>query len=200
MANNREGKIKYIGLSNVTSNTLRRAHKITPVSAIQMEYSPVILDVEGPQGTNLLAVCRELGVAFVPYAPLGRGLLTATFSNNAPVPDKNDFRWAVFPRFLEENRAANVKIVNEFKALADKRGCTIPQLALAWLLKQGDDIFPIPGTKRIERLEENWGALQVTLTDEDEAEIRKLVEGSKLVGGRLPEKYSDALVDTKEES
>ena len=166
-----------------------------------MEYSPIALDVEGPEGTNLLATCRELGVAFIPYSPLGRGLLTSTFSENQPSSDALDFRWKMFPRFLEENREANVKTVNEFKALADKKGCSIPQLGLAWLLKQGDYIFPIPGTKKIERLEDNWGALQVKLTDAEEAEVRKLFARSEMVGERLPEKFKHvALMDTKEES
>jgi aryl-alcohol dehydrogenase-like predicted oxidoreductase len=184
----------------VTSTTLRRAHKITPISAVQMEYSPFTLDVEGPEGTNLLATCRELGVALICYSPLGRGLITTTFSKNEPVTDEKDLRWAAFPRFGEENREANVKLVNEFKSLAEKRGCTTSQLALAWLLKQGDDIFPIPGTKKIQYLEENWGALDVKLTDEDEAEIRKFVETHEIAGHRLPEKYRKGLVDTKEES
>ena len=90
--------------------------------------------------------------------PLGRGLLTSTFGNRELVADKNDHRQAAFPRFMEENRDINVKLVNQFKALADKKGCTISQLSLAWLLKQGDDIIPIPGTKKVKYLEENWGA------------------------------------------
>ncbi|EPE29941.1 NAD(P)-linked oxidoreductase [Glarea lozoyensis ATCC 20868] len=196
----KEGKIKYIGLSEVTSTTLRRAHKIHPVSAIQMEHSPFTLDIEGPEGTDLLATCRELGVAVICYSPLSRGLLTETFTKNEPVTDEKDLRWAAFPRFNENVRDANVKLVNGFKALADKRGCTTSQLALAWLLKQGDDIFPIPGTKRIQYLEENWAALDVKLTDEDELEIRTFVQNNKIAGGRLPEKYNKGLVDTKAES
>lgn len=148
----------------------------------------------------MLATCRELGVALVPYAPLGRGLLTTTFSNNEQVDDKNDLRAAYFPRFSEANRDANVKLVNQFTELAQTKGCTTSQLALAWLLKQGDDIIPIPGTKKIEYLEENWGSLDVDLTDEDEREVRKFIETAEIAGGRLPPQYEKGiLVDTVEE-
>jgi len=184
----------------VTSATLRRAHKIAPVAAVQMEYSPFVLDIEGPTGTDILATCRELGVAIVCYSPLGRGLLTSTFSNGEPLGDEKDLRQVAFPRLMEKNREANIKLVNEFRAFADKKGCTTSQLSIAWLLKQGDDIVPIPGTKKIKYLEENWGALDVHLTDEEEGEIRKFVESAEIVGGRVPEVFSyKTLVDTKEE-
>lgn len=166
-----------------------------------MEYSPFVLDIEGPTGTDILATCRELGIAIVCYSPLGRGLLTSTFSNGEPLSDETDMRQAVFPRLMEKNREANIKLVNEFKAFANKKGCTTSQLSIAWLLKQGDDIVPIPGTKKMKYLEENWGALDVHLTDDEEAEIRKFVESAELVGGRVPDAHSaKALVDTKEES
>jgi aryl-alcohol dehydrogenase-like predicted oxidoreductase len=165
-----------------------------------MEYSPFTLDVEGPEGSDLLATCRDLGVAFICYSPLSRGLLTDTFTKIEPITDEKDLRWGAFPRFKDGAREANAKLVNEFKEFADKKGCTISQLALAWLLKQGDDIFPIPGTKKMQYLEENFAALDIKLTDEDEAEIRKFVGTHKLEGGRLPEKYNKGLVDTKEES
>lgn len=165
-----------------------------------MEYSPIVLDIEGLTGTDMLATCRELGTAVVAYAPLGRGLLTATFINRESVSDQNDYRQAAFPRFMEENRDANVMLVNQFKALADKKGCTTSQLSIAWLLKQGDDIIPIPGTKKIKYLEENWVALDVHLTNDEEDEIRKFVESVEIAGGRNPAKYSTtSLVDTKEE-
>lgn len=184
----------------MSSATLRRACKIAHVAAIQTEYSAFVLDVEGPIGDNLLATCRELGVALVPYSPLGRGLITTTFIKNKPVTDKGDLREAYFPRFQGENRDKNVEVMRQFKSLADKKACTISQLALAWLLKQGDDIIPIPGTKKIKYLEENWGALDVDLTDEEEKEIRKFVETAQIAGGRLPPKYMKGiLVDTKEE-
>lgn len=196
-----EGKIKHIGLSSVTSATLRRACKIAHVSAIQTEYSAFVLDVEGPIGSNLLATCRELGVALVPYSPLGRGLLTTTFIKDEPVTDKKDLRQLYFPRFQGDNRAANIKLVSQFKSFADRKGCTTSQLALAWLLKQGDDIIPIPGTKKIKYLEENWNALDIHLTDEEEKEIRSFVETADIAGGRLPpEHMKGILVDTKEEN
>jgi aryl-alcohol dehydrogenase-like predicted oxidoreductase len=128
-------------------------------------------------------------------------LLTATFGKDEPVTDKGDVRRMYFPRFQDENRAANVKLVNEFKSFADKKNCTTSQLALAWLLKQGEDIIPIPGTKKIKYLEENWGALQVHLTDGEEKEIRHFVETAEIAGGRLPPQYmKNILVDTKEET
>ncbi|KAH7161089.1 aldo/keto reductase [Dactylonectria macrodidyma] len=195
-----EGKIRHIGLSEVSSTTLHRACKIAPVAAVQAEYSPIVLDVEGPEGTNLLDTCRELGVSIVAYSPLGRGLLTETFSNNEVGLDKKDMRPAFFPRFQEQNREANVKLVNDFKALADKKGCTTSQLSLAWLLRQGEEIIPIPGTRKIKYLEDNWACLSFQLTDEEETEVRKLMETSHMVGNRLPATHATDLVDTKEES
>lgn len=196
-----EGKIKYIGLSEVSSTTLRRACKVAPVDAVQMEYSAFVLDIEGAAGTDLLATCRELGVAVVAYSPLGRGLLTGAFSTAESVSGESDLRASAIPRFSAENIAINAKLVKQFSELAAKKGCCASQLALAWLLKQGDDIIPIPGTKKIKYLEENWGALQVELTDEEEVEIRKFVETAEIAGGR----YLDSMAamtfsDTVEES
>jgi aryl-alcohol dehydrogenase-like predicted oxidoreductase len=184
----------------VTSTTLRRACKIAPVAAVQTEYSPFVLEVEGTLGSDMLATCRELGVALVPYAPLGRGLLTTTFIKDELVTDKNDVRQVYFPRFQNANRDTNVKLVNKFKSFADKKGCTTSQLALAWLLKQGDNIIPIPGTKKIKYLEENWGTLGFQLTDDEEREIRQFAETAEIAGGRLPPQYEkNILVDTREE-
>ncbi|KAI1103141.1 putative aldo/keto reductase [Jackrogersella minutella] len=181
-----EGKIKNIGLSEVSSATLRRACKVAHVDAVQIEYSPFEIAIEGPEGTNLLAAARELGVAIVAYSPLGRGMLTGAFNNSESFASEGDWR-AAFPRFSGENFAANVKLVNQFKGLADKKGCTPAQLSIAWLLKQGSDIIPIPGTKKVKYLEENWGALKVHLTDADSAEIRRFVETSKVAGARGPD-------------
>ncbi|RYP05771.1 hypothetical protein DL764_003588 [Monosporascus ibericus] len=200
MAHSREGKIKHIGLSSVTSNTLRRACKIAPVAAVQTEYSVFDRAIEGPAGTDLLATCRELGVAVVVATPLGRGLLTTPFSEGESI-SAADIRPQFMPRFQEANREKNVKAVGQFRALADKKGCTVAQLALAWLLKQGGDIFPIPGTKRINYLEENWASLDVSLTDEEDAEIRAFGKATELAGGSLPEKFAGEFFrDTKEES
>lgn len=181
---------------------MRRACKIAHVAAVQAEYSAFVLDVEGPVGSNMLATCRELGVALVPFSPLGRGLLTTNFAqDDLAIDDKKDVRRALFPRFHDENRATNMKLVNEFKAFADKKNCTTSQLALAWLLKQGDNVIPIPGTKKIKYLEENWGALKVHLTDDDEKEIRHFVETAEIAGPRLPAQYlKNILVENKEES
>lgn len=197
----REGKIKHIGLSEVSSTTLRRAYKVAPVAAVQNEYSAFVLDIERSSGTNLLATCRELGVSMVCYSPLGRGLLTAAFTTKESLNIQNDLRRAYFPRFSDDNFDANVKLVYQFKALVDKKGCSTSQLALAWLLKQGGDIIPIPGTKKIKYLEENWAALDVELTDEEEAEIRAFVETAEVVGARsTPDTMKTAFSDTKEKS
>jgi aryl-alcohol dehydrogenase-like predicted oxidoreductase len=118
-----------------------------------MEYSPFSLEIEQASGTNLLETCRELGVAFVCSSPLGPGLLTGSFSTRESISGANDFRAKSFPRSSEENLEANAQLVSQFKVLADKKGCTRSQLAIAWLLKQGDDIIPIPRTKNIKYLE-----------------------------------------------
>lgn len=145
-----------------------------------------MLDIEGSKGTDLLATCRELGVAVVAAMPLGRGLLTATFASGEPVGDEKDMRIKVMPRFSEDNRDQNIKIVNQFKALAEKKGCTLPQLALAWVLKQGKDIIPIPGTKKLKYLDENWASLDIDISDEDEAEVRRFLANVDIAGGPLP--------------
>ncbi|KAK0643686.1 putative aldo-keto reductase [Cercophora newfieldiana] len=195
-----EGKIKHIGLSNVSSATVFRAVKIAPIVAVQVDYSPFVLDIEGPLGTDLLATCRSLGIAIVAAVPLGRGLLTNTFASGASVGDSKDKRPLVMPRFAEENRTQNVAAVGQFKALADKRGCTPAQLALAWLMKQGHDIFPIPGTKRMKYLEENCDSVDVHLSDADEAEIRGFLENVEIAGDKLPEVFASwYFVTTREE-
>jgi len=197
----REGKIKHIGLSNVSSATLKRAVKIAPVAAVQSDYSPFVLDVERASGTDLLATCRELGVALVAAMPLGRGMVTSTFAAGGGVgEDVKDRRTQVMPRFQDENRAKNVEVIRRFKALSDARGCTPAQLSLAWLLKQGNDIIPIPGTKRIKYLEENFAAVGVKLTDEDEAEIRRFVENAEVGGETVPPAFASYyFADTVEE-
>lgn len=133
--------------------------------------------------------------------PLGRGILTSTFAKGEAVGDSQDRRSTTFPRLQEANKAKNLKIVNQFKALADKKGCSISQLAIAWVLKQGDDIIPIPGTKRLKYLEENWRSLDVHLSDEEEAEIRHFVVTAELAGGNMPVGMEHfAFRDTAEES
>lgn len=121
--------------------------------------------------------------------PLGRGILTSTFASGESLGDSKDIRPVVMPRFLEGNRQKNVELVSQFKKLADKKGCTTAQLAIAWLLKQGDDIIPIPGTKRLKYLEENWASIEIQLTEEEEAEVRRFAESAEIAGGALPPAY-----------
>ncbi len=159
-------------------------------------------EIEGPKGHNLLATCRELGVAIVAAMPLGRGLLTATFADGEAVGDEKDMRAKVMPRFLPENREKNQRLVNQFKTLAEKKGCTIAQLAIAWVLKQGDDIIPIPGTKRLKYLEENWASLKVELSDAEEKEIRAFAKDAEgqIAGESIPPAYADYVYrDTAED-
>lgn len=181
---NREGKIKYLGLSEISSDTLRRACKVHHIDAVQIEYSPFALEIETPQ-INLLKTCRELGVAVIAYSPLGRGMLTGAYTSPSDFEEGDFRRYA--PRFTKENFSKNLKLVDSLKKIAEKKGCTAGQLTLAWLLAQGEDIIPIPGTKKIKYLEENLGALEVKLSGEEEKEIRGLVEGAEVHGSRYPE-------------
>lgn len=187
----------------ISSATLRRAVKIAPVAAVQPEYSLFGREIEGPEGTDLLATCRELGVAVVCATPLGRGLLASDFGSKVEEggnADPSDLRAKLMPRFLAVNRAHNAAVVAKVREFAaDRKGCSVSQLALAWLLKQGDDIFVIPGTRRVKYLEENWAANWVELTDDEEKELRNLAESSKLAGEALPEQFLDhKFRDTKE--
>lgn len=179
----REGKVRYLGLSEISSETLRRACKVVHIDAVQIEYSPFTIDIEDPK-IGLLQTCRELGVAVIAYSPLGRGFLTGQYKS----PDdfeEGDFR-KISPRFSKENFPKNLKLVDRIGALAKKKGCTPGQLTLAWLMAQGDDIIPIPGTKKIKYLEENLGALNVKLTPEEVKEVRDLVEAAEVHGDRYP--------------
>ncbi|TVY12832.1 Aldo-keto reductase yakc [NADP(+)] [Lachnellula arida] len=185
-----EGKIKYLGLSEVSADTLRRACKVHHIDAVQIEYSPFATDIEHPS-VNLLKTCRELGVATVAYSPLGRGFLTGAYRSPSDF-EEGDFRLNA-PRFSAENFPKNLKLVDGISALAKKKNCTPGQLSLAWLLAQGDDIIPIPGTKKIKYLEENLGALDVKLSESEEREIRAEVEKAEVHGARYPEAMMGAL-------
>lgn len=197
----KEGKIKYIGLSGISSTTLRRACKVAKVSAIQADYTVFSREIEGPAGSNLLATCRELGVTIVAATPLGRGILTDSFGAGDAQFATGDTRPQYMPRFQGDNMDANVKLVKKFRRFAAKKNCTVAQLALAWLLKQGEDIIPIPGTKKMKYLEENWGATHVTLTDEEEAEIREFADMTGFAGAAAPPQFMAYLYrDTVEES
>ncbi|KAL6707226.1 hypothetical protein ACN47E_004773 [Coniothyrium glycines] len=190
----KEGKIKYLGLSEVSSDTLRRAHKVHPISAVQVEYSPFALEIESEQ-INLLKTCRELGVAVVAYSPLNRGMMTGAFKSPADF-EEGDFR-KFAPRFAAENFPKNLKLVDRIAQIAEKKGVTSAQLTLAWLLAQGDDIFPIPGTTKISRLEENVGSLKLRLSKEEEEEFRKACNEAEISGARYPEAFmSSCYADT----
>ena len=193
------GKIKYIGLSSVSSATLRRAVKVVKVDVVQVGYSPFELDIEGDKGTNQLNTCRELGVAVVAAMPLGRGILTGAFADNTPL-DPKDMRPSSMPRFQDGNKEKNVEVSKQWRRLAESKGCTSAQLAIAWLLAQGEDIFVIPGTKRIKYLEENCGAADVKLSRKDVEEVRRFAETCEIAGGCLPPNFeSFTFSDTVEE-
>ncbi|KAJ9218768.1 hypothetical protein DTO027B5_8747 [Paecilomyces variotii] len=186
----KEGKIKYLGLSECSAESLRRAYKVHPITAVQIEYSPFTLDIEDPR-VKLLETCRELGVAVVAYSPLGRGMLTGKYRSPNDFPEGDWRRMA--PRFSEENFPKNLQLVDEIQSLARKKGCTAGQLTLAWLLAQGEDIFPIPGTTHIERLKENIGAVNVHLNKEDVDIIRKACKNAEVHGERYPAQMADHL-------
>jgi aryl-alcohol dehydrogenase-like predicted oxidoreductase len=182
-----QGKVRYLGLSEAAPATIRRAQAIHPISALQTEYSLWSRDPED----EILPTLRELGIGFVPYSPLGRGFLTgAIASPDDFAPD--DFR-RISPRFQGENFAKNLELVEQVKAIANEKGITAGQLALAWLLAQGDDIVPIPGTKRRKYLEENIGAATVTLTAEDIHRINAVAPQGIAAGDRYPVQNMSAL-------
>jgi aryl-alcohol dehydrogenase-like predicted oxidoreductase len=165
------GKVRYLGLSEAAPETIRRAHAVHPITALQTEYSLWTRDPEA----EILPTCRELGIGFVAYSPLGRGFLANRFSSPDEI-DEGDFRRSN-PRFMGENWEANQRIVANVEEIAEEKGITPAQLALAWVLAQGDDVVPIPGTKRRKYLEENAAAADVELTEEDLARIdRELPE------------------------
>lgn len=172
------GKIRQIGLSEVGVNTIRRAHAVHPIAAVQSEYSLWTRDPED----GILAVLRELGIGFVPYSPLGRGFLTGAIRSNAELPD-DDYR-KTNPRFFDENFGHNLRSVDELREISADVGATAAQVALAWLLAKGSDIAPIPGTKKVARLEENVGADGVELSAEQLARLDRLTPA---VGGHHAE-------------
>lgn len=153
-----------------------------PIAAVQIEYNPWALETEGPVSKHLLKACRELGVVTIAYSPLGRGMLTGQYTSTAELEEK-DFRKNV-EHFKGDNMQKNLQLVNKFRQVAEKKGCSLSQLALAWLLAQGDDIFPIPGTKKIKYLDDNWGAQKVRLTAGEAGEIRQLVDQLGVAGSR----------------
>jgi len=175
----KEGKVKYIGLSEVSAKTLRRAYAIHPITALQVEYSPWTTDIER---NGILTTCEELGITVVAYSPLGRGMLTGTFQKPEDIPD-DDWR-KTNPRFQKENFYKNLELVHQFTELAKAKGCTPGQLALAWVLAQSKNIVVIPGTKKMKYLEENVGAKDVILTPEELKKIRAVIESIEVAGAR----------------
>ena len=175
------GKVRYLGLSEASPQTLRRAVKVHPIAALQTEYSLWTRDPEG----EILVTCRELGIGFVAYSPLGRGFLTGQFQRFEDLP-ADDYR-RLSPRFQGENFQKNLDLVRRVEEIAREKGCKPSQLALAWVLAQGDDIVPIPGTKRRKYLEENAGAESVKLTKEDLRRIDEVFPAEAAAGGRYPE-------------
>ena len=182
------GKVRYLGLSEAGPETIRRAHAVHPISALQSEYSLFTREVED----EILPTIRELGVGFVPYSPLGRGFLTGRWKSIEDMPE-NDTRSARFPRFAEENFKKNLELADRVREVAEEKGVTPGQLALAWLLAQREDIVPIPGTKRREYLEENAGAAGVTLTDEDLRRIEEAMPRGAASGERYSEEQMRAV-------
>jgi len=162
------GKVRHLGLSEASVDTIRRAAAVHPIAALQSEWSLWSRDIE----REVVGVCRELGIGIVPYSPLGRGMLTGTVTSAADLAI-NDFRRDM-PRFQAEAFAANQRLVDEVRAVADARGATPAQVALAWVLARGDDVVPIPGTKRVRYLEDNVGAVAVELDDADRARLDSL--------------------------
>jgi aryl-alcohol dehydrogenase-like predicted oxidoreductase len=177
----RAGKVRHLGISEAAPATIRRAHATHPVTALQTEYSLWSRDPED----EILATVRELGIGFVAYSPLGRGFLTGQISSPDDLPE-DDFR-RQNPRFQGENFARNIETVNRVRQIAEDKGCTPAQLALAWVLAQGNDIVPIPGTKRLQYLEDNLGAADVQLTGDELARIEEVAPRGFAAGDRYPD-------------
>lgn len=173
-----QGKVRFLGLSEARPETIRRAHRVHPITAVQTEYSLLYR----AEAEETRALSRALGISFVAYAPLGRGLLTGTVRT----PGDLDGRRAAHPRFQPGNLDRNLGLVTRIEGIAREKGCTLSQLVLAWLLAQGEDVHVIPGTRRRARLEENLGALAVRLTHEEEAAISAAVPSGAAAGERYP--------------
>src|SRR5271156_3494012 len=182
----RQGKVRYLGLSEAGAQTIRRAHATHPIAALQSEYSLWTRDPEG----EILDTCRELGIGFVPYSPLGRGILTGQVKSADFGP--KDFR-RMSPRFQGENFEKNLQMVTRIEEIAKEKRCTPAQLALAWVLAQGQDIVPIPGTKRRPYLDQTLGALDISLSPADLKEIESVAPRGAAVGARYPEEYMNRL-------
>jgi aryl-alcohol dehydrogenase-like predicted oxidoreductase len=177
----KEGKIRYIGLSEASAKSIRRASAVHPVTALQSEYSLLTRDVEG----EILDTVRDLGITFIPYSPLARGLVTATVNDKDKLA-QDDFR-RTLPRFDDEHWKNNKQLVDEFAEFAHSKNSTPAQIALAWVLAQGDDMIPIPGTKQRKYLEENAAAVEIKLSEDDLEEIESIISNHPDVGNRYGE-------------
>lgn len=175
----KEGKIRYIGLSEPSADEIRRAHAVHPITAVETEYSLWSREVED----EVLPLLKKLVIGFVPYSPLGRGFLTGQIKKYEDLPE-DDYR-RNYERFQGENFTKNLEVVSLIEEMAKQKGCTTAQLSLAWLLAQGDQIVPIPGSKRLDRVQENLGALQVNLSKEDLKEIERISPKGSAAGGRF---------------
>jgi aryl-alcohol dehydrogenase-like predicted oxidoreductase len=183
----RDGKVRYIGLSEAAPDTIRRANKVHPITALQTEYSLWTRDAE----KEIFDVCSELGISFVAYSPIGRGFLSGRFKQNDEIPE-DDYR-RNHPRFQQENIEHNYEIVKGLGVFAKEKNCTTAQIALAWVMAQRNFIVPIPGTKKVKYLEENIGALNVSLSDEDLKRIDEIAPVGFTKGPRYPERAMSAV-------
>lgn len=179
-----EGKVLHFGLSEAKADSIRRAHAICPVSAVQSEYSMFYREPE----KDIIPTLEELGIGFVPFSPLGKGILSGQFTRNSHL-DKNDFRSAI-PRFQGENFQNNMKLADFVTELARQKGATPAQIALAWVSAQKEWMVPIPGTKKISRLKENLGSLNLSFTAEELASIKATLDGITIMGERYPESHA----------
>lgn len=178
-----QGKIRYIGLSEVSAATLRRASAVHPIAALQVEYSPFALDIESPN-SDVLDTCRELGIAVVAYSPIGRGILTGQIKSLADLAE-DDFR-RYLPKYSEENFPKILELVQGLEDVAKTHNTTPTQISIAWLLAQGSDIIPIPGTRTTARMDENTASALVQLSGEEEQTIRELIKRTEVSGPRYP--------------
>jgi len=183
----KQGKVKYLGLSEVNAKTLRRAHAVHPISALQTEYSLWTRDVEG----EILDTCKELGITLVAYSPLGRGFLTGAIQSKDDLT-KGDYRHFT-PRFADENFKTNMEMINKMKEYAAEIGYTPAQLAIAWTIAKADNIVPIPGTKRLKYLSDNIKAADIELTAEQVAKLEEIIDINKIKGLRYPEQFMNTV-------
>ncbi len=189
----KEGKVLHFGLSEASAKTIRRAHAVQPVTAVQTEYS---LMERGPEKNGVLATCGELGIGFVPWGPIGMGYLTGKIDARTQLDAKTDLR-SGFDRFSPENLVANTPIVEELKRFAEKKNATPAQISLAWLLAQKQFIVPIPGTRNIDHLNENLGAINIQLTPDDLRELDSAFSKIKVQGGRMNEEQMKVVDQTE---